>query len=179
MSEQAQTADELTLELSASYAHRVGDDLHVVLQLADGLADGLAGPPSADGPVHLELRAGKKVVRVPVTSRDGALDATVPSAGLRPGLWRLALTGVEGSARPVQARLLNSRKQPVALLPGPLPRTQLPPPQPSTPASASSPRARAYRTAAVVANRGLGLLPARQAAGARTVLKKAGRRLRP
>jgi hypothetical protein len=170
MSEQAQTADELTLELSASYAHRVGDDLHVVLQLADG---------PADAPAHLELRAGKKVVRVPVTSRDGALDATVPSAGLRPGLWRLALTGAEGSARPVQARLLNSRKQPVALLPGPLPRTQLPPPQPSTPASASSPRARAYRTAAVVANRGLGLLPARQAASARTVLKKAGRRLLP
>jgi hypothetical protein len=174
MCDQAQTAAELTLELSASYAHRVADDLHVVLQLTDGPA----ATATADGPVHLELRAGKKVVRVPVTDRDGALDARVPSAGLRPGLWRLALAGPDGSAVPVQARLLNSRKQPVALLPGPLPRTQLPPPQPSAPASTSA-RARAYRTAAVVANRGLALLPDQQATKARAVLKKAGRRVLP
>lgn len=175
MTEPAQRATELTLELSASYAHRVGDDLHVVLQLADrNGSDGLLGP---DHLAHLELRAGKQVVRAPVTSRDGDLHASVPAAGLRPGLWRLALTAQDGPALPVQARLLNSRKQPVALLPGPVPSTQLAPPQPSSPATSSSAKARAYRTAAVVANKGLGLLPEQRASQYRAVLKKAGRRV--
>lgn len=169
MSQPAQTATELVLELSASYAHRVGEDLHVVLQLAD--RDG------SDGLAHLELRAGKQVVRAPVTSRDGVLEASVPSAGLRPGLWRLALAATDGRALPVQARLLNSRKQPVALLPGPVPSTQLAPPQPSSPATSSSARARAYRTAAVVANKGLGLLPEQRASQYRALLEKAGRRV--
>jgi hypothetical protein len=177
MSEHAQAATELPLELSASYAHRVGEDLHVVLTLADSnWPDGSTGPSGMAAPAHLELRAGKKVVRVPVTSRDGALDANVPSAGLRPGLWRLALAAADGRAQPVQARLLNSRKQPVALLPGPVPSTQLAPPQPSAPPVTSA-RARAYRTAAVVANKGLGLLPEQQASRYRAVLKKAGRRV--
>lgn len=174
MSQPAQTATELVLELSASYAHRVAEDLHVVLQLAD--RDGSDGFGS-DGLAHLELRAGKQVVRAPVTSRDGVLEASVPSAGLRPGLWRLALAATDGRALPVQARLLNSRKQPVALLPGPVPSTQLAPPQPSSPATSSSARARAYRTAAVVANKGLGLLHEQRASQYRAVLKKAGRRV--
>jgi len=167
MSQPAQTTAELTLELSASYAHRVGEDLHVVLRLAD---------QDTPEPTHLELRTGKKVVRVPVTPRDGALDAQVPSAGLRPGLWRLALAGADGATTPVQARLLNSRKQPVALLPGPVPSTQLAPPQPAGPPTSSA-KARAYRTAAVVADKGLRLLPEQQAVRARAVLKKAGHRV--
>ena len=123
MTEQAECATELPLELSASYAHRVGDHLHVVLQLADAGA--------GDVPAELELRAGKRTVRVPVTAAGAGLDAVVPLARLRPGLWRVALVGPDGDVRPVQGRLLNSRRQPVALLPGPVPSTQLAPPQPS------------------------------------------------
>ncbi len=167
MSQEAQPGGELALELSASYAHRTGEDLHIVLGLVD---------QDAPAPSQLELRAGKKVVRVPVTPQDGTLDARVPSARLRPGLWRLSLAGADGGTRPVQARLLNSRKQPVALLPGPVPSTQLAPPQPAPPAS-RSPKARAYRAAARVANKGLALLPEQQSTKARGVLRKAGRRV--
>lgn len=168
MSEDAPTAPELTLELSASYAHRVGEDLHVVLQPADR---------TATAPVELELSTGKKRVRVPATPVGRALDARVPTARLRPGLWRLALVGPDGSRSPVQARLLNSRKQPVALLPGPTPSTQLAAPQPARRPSPPSRRVRAYRTAAVVANKGLGLLPEKHASRYRAVLRKAGRRV--
>jgi hypothetical protein len=168
MSQEVQKAGELALELSASYAHRVGEDLHIVLHPTEDVSP---------APTQLELRTGKKVVRVPVTTQDGALDARVASDGLRPGLWRLALAGPDGRTTPVQARLLNSRKQPVALLPGPVPSTQLAPPQPAGPPASPSARARAYRAAAVVANKGLSLLPERQASKARGVLKKAGRRV--
>ena len=169
MSQEPPTAAELALELSASYAHRVGDDVHVVLELAD--------PGAAGGPTQLELRTGKRSVRVPVTGGDRSLDSLVPSARLRPGLWRLALVGSDGDVRPVQGRLLNSRRQPVALLPGPTPTTQMAPPQPAPTPAPSSGRARAYKTAATLANRGLALLPDQRASKYRAVLKKAGHRV--
>jgi hypothetical protein len=174
MSEEATTAAELTLELSASYAHRVGEDLHVVLRLAE--AAGIGPEPVPGEPAELELRAGKVVVRVPVTCVGELIDARVPADRLRPGLWRLALVAKDGEVRDVQGRLLNGRKQPVALLPGPAPTTQMPPPQP-TPRSSSPVRDRAYRTAAVVANKGLGLLPEERASQARAALKKVGHRV--
>jgi len=165
---------ELSVELSASYAHRVDDDIHLVLQLADDVA--------LDASAQLQLRAGKKVVRVPSTASpaDGGqrLDARLPAADLRPGVWRVALVSADRGVLPVEARLLNSRKQPVALLPGPTPRTELAPPQPvQAPATGPGGKARAYRAAAQVANRGLQLLPQDKAARYRGILKKAGRRV--
>jgi hypothetical protein len=170
--------DELAVELSSSFAHRVHDDIHVVLQLA------------ADRPVdgaHLQLRAGKKVVRVPVTPAVGGgrgdgggpvLDARVPTTDLRPGVWRLGLVGSDNRVTALRARLLNSRKQPIALLPGPVPRTLMAPPQRRpAPAAAQDGKARVYTTASKIANRGLALLPEQQASKARTLLKKAGRRV--
>ena len=165
--------DELAVELSASFAHRTGEDVHVVVQLAHGAV--------LETPAELLLRAGKQLKRVPVTVSTTAegllLDGRVPAATLRPGVWQLAVAGGDARPVPVEARLLNSRKQPIALLPGPLPTTQLPPPERTPAPVADSGRVRAYRTAAVVANRGLALLPERQASSARSALKKVGRRV--
>lgn len=177
--------DELTVDLPASYAHRAGDDIHVVLALSDDVP--------ADSAARLQLRAGRKIVRVPATASDPApfpgdgagldgaaglvLDARVPSADLRPGVWSVGLVGSDGAVTPVEARLLNSRKQPIALLPGPVPRTVLAPPQRVAPPAPSAGKARVYATASKIANRGLGLLPDQQAARYRSVLKKAGRRV--
>jgi hypothetical protein len=169
MSDQA----ELTVELSASYAHRAGEDVHLVVQLADGATVGT--------PAQLQLTAGKQLKRVPVTvtpTADGLLlDGRVPAATLRPGVWRIAVAGGDAAPVPVEARLLNSRKQPIALLPGPLPTTQLPPPERTSAPTSDSGRVRAYRTAAGIANRGLALLPEERASKARAALKKVGRRV--
>jgi hypothetical protein len=181
---------ELTVELSASYAHRTGEDIHVVLTLTDDVP--------ADTAARLQLRAGRKVVRVAATptvpaapatagdpgdaaGTDGSaglvLDARVPAAELRPGVWSVGLVGSDGAVTPVEARLLNSRKQPIALLPGPVPRTVLAPPQRVAPPAPSAGKARVYATASKIANRGLSMLPDQQASKYRSVLKKAGRRV--
>ncbi len=172
------TEDELPVELSSSFAHRVDDDIHVVLQLAG---------ERAVTDAHLQLRAGTKVVEVPFTpavaggradGRGPVLDAMVPAADLRPGVWRLRLVGSDDRATALQARLLHSRKQPVALLAGPVPRTLMAPPQRRPPpAAAQDGRTRAYTAASRVANRGLALLPQKQASRVRSVLRRAGRRI--
>lgn len=171
--------DELAVELSSSFAHRVEDDVHLVLQLA-------AERPVSD--VRLELRAGKKVIKVPVTpaatggradSGGPVLDAWVPTADLRPGVWQLGLVEDEDRVTALRARLLNSRKQPIALLPGPVPRTLMAPPQrrPAPAATSNGGKARVYTAASKIANRGLALLPDEQASKYRAMLKKAGRRV--
>ncbi|MGA8211209.1 MAG: hypothetical protein WB798_13765, partial [Nocardioidaceae bacterium] len=124
---------ELAVELSASYAHRKGDDVRVVLQLSDGAAAG-------NGTL-LQLRAGKRQARVGTATsaaRDDTggvvLEARVPVTDLRPGVWRLGLVASADAAvsdeTPVEARLLFSNRQPVALLPGPVPSTAMPAPRP-------------------------------------------------
>ena len=162
---------DLTVELSASYAHRADQDLHIVLQLAD---------EHAVDSGQLQLRAGRRTVRVATrattTAQGTVLDARVPAADLRPGVWQLALLGAGDEVRGVQARLLNSRKQPVALLPGPTPRTELAAPRPAEPRTPAG-KARAYHVAAVVANKGLALLPEQRADRYRTLLKRAGKRV--
>ena len=167
------THPELAVDLSASYAHRAGDDIHVVLQLADETA--------LDAAAQLQLRAGRKVVRTPATSTytpgGRVLDARVPAADLRPGVWRLGLVDAGQGVQPVEARLLNARRQPIALLPGPTPRTELAPPQPARAASPAGTRGRAYRAAGRVADKGLALLPEQRATRYRALLKKAGRRV--
>ena len=162
----------LAVELTASYAHRVGDAVHLVLAL-----------PAASAPVPeiatLQLRKGDRVVPVPASPRStptGTLvEATVSTRELGRGTWSLAL--VEESQRParLQARLVYSDKQPVALLPGAVPTTTLAPPRPKP--AAPTLRTRLYTAAAGVADASLRALPEERAARYRSVLRKAGRRL--
>jgi hypothetical protein len=165
---------DLAVELSASYAHRAGQDIHVVLQLADDRA--------VDSAAQLQLRAGQRTVRIATTSSstpDGTvLDARVRAVDLRPGVWRLMLVGPGDEVHGVQARLLNSHKQPVALLPGPTPQTEMAAPRPvERQGQGGGGKERAYHAAAKVANKGLSLLPDQRADRYRTLLKKAGRRV--
>lgn len=140
----------------SSYAHRMGGDVHLVLELPE--------TSPADGPARLVLRReagrgragrggrGDKVVRVDAeTAPAGAgvrLEARVPARRLPPGLWRLALRRDE-SATPerLQARLLTSRTQPVALLAGPRPSMKMAPPRPRTPSGPAAVAGRARRVA--------------------------------
>ena len=160
------------VELSASYAHRVGEDIRVVLQLADEM--------SFESPPDLRLEAGRRRVHAATTplSMATALEARVPAARLRPGVWQLALVGPEGVVTGLEARLLHSRRQPVALLPGPTPRTELPAPRPArVPVPDPTRRARVYHAAARVADKGLSVLPQERAARYRSVLSRVARRL--
>ena len=161
----------LAVEPTASYAQRVGDAVRLVLQLP-------ARPASAREAGTLQLRRGERVVRVPVSSRPtptGTLmDATVSTRELGRGTWDLALVEESQPTR-LQARLVYSKKQPVALLPGPVPTTTLAPPRPKP--AARTLRTRLYAAAAAVAKTGLRALPEERAARYRSVLKKAGRRL--
>jgi hypothetical protein len=131
----------------------------------------------------LQLRSRKQVVRSPLTPSAGAahggttLVTTVPARDLRRGLWRLALVSGSSAPLPVQARLLNQPRQPVALLPGPVPTTRLPHPQPA-PQAAAEPAGRVYATAARVVRTGLDALPEKQADRARPLLRRAARALR-
>jgi hypothetical protein len=163
---------ELAVELTQSYAHRVGDAVHLVVQLSDQLA-------SSD-PTTLQLRNGQRVVRIPVslttTPIGTALDATVGTTRLRPGTWKLALADESQRPTGLEARLVYSKKQPVALLPGPVPSTALAPPHPKR--ARPSLRRRLYTAAARAADAGLRALPEEPADRCRSLLKKAARPLR-
>jgi hypothetical protein len=98
-------------------------------------------------------------------------------------VWTLALVGGAGAERrvqPVEARLLTSRKQPLALLPGPTPATRMPPPAPR-PASSGGrpvkvdPRVRATMVRSV--DGALSVLPDDVAARLRDRLGSLGRRV--
>ena len=121
-----------------SFAHRVGEDVAVQLQLPAASL-----PP---GTAEVRLRSGKRSFVVPAeVSSEGAGEAggarvtfTAPGSKVERGVWRLALqpSSEEGFAR-VQARLLVRPSQPVALLPGPVPATRMPAPEPRRPQSAA------------------------------------------
>lgn len=127
-----------------SLAWRVDDLVHVVLHLAD--------VPVHDA-VEVRFRDGERRVRVAGRSApapEGSLvEVEVPARRLAGGLWRIAVRLDDAEAfTPVQARLLVRRGQPVALLPGPEPRTRLPEPSRGpelVSAGASVPRAFAVR----------------------------------
>src|SRR3954454_7258011 len=163
---------ELAVELTESYAHRVGDDVRLVVQLS--------GESSPADVTTLQLRKGKRVVRVPIsptsTPTGTLLEANVATRQLAAGTWSLALAG--GSQRPtrLEARLVYGNKQPVALLPGPVPTTTLPPPRPRP--AAPTLRVRLYTGAARVANTALRALPEERVDRSKSALKKVGRRLR-
>jgi len=112
-----------------SLAHRRGGDVRVVLHLP-----GLDLPPGA-GLLRCSNADGRRVRRpatVTSASEGVHVEALFPAARLRGDVWRLAVKSKESDAwRPVEARVLVSPRQPVALLPGPRPVTRLPEPVPA------------------------------------------------
>lgn len=168
----------LTVDVAASFAHRSGPDVRVVLSVNDA-------PPAAESE-RLRLRNGKRTLRGPVqrrTTGDGTvLEAAVPVAAPRPNVWTLALVSGEGPTRrvtPLEARLVTGGNQPVALLPGQTPSTRMPAPRPRARTQGVgvtlNPR---LRTAMVrTVDGALSVLPESTAARYRRTLSKAGRRI--
>ena len=154
-----------------SFAHRTGGALRIVLDLAPsaGAADvDLDGEPPV---LHLrkERRTVRATARVTQHGQRLRLEATVPWSKLRPGVWRLAMHPAPDQAvRPLKARLLVSRKQPVALLPGGAPRTRLDPPRT---ADETSPPRRVFEAA-------VSRLPERPASRVRSAAGSVYRRVR-
>ena len=119
-----------------SWAQRVGADVRVRLLLP--------GAPMEAGPAEVELSDGDGATlraRAEATVVEGALtllfDVAQSALGAAP--WHLALRSPDGVATPVAARLLAAPGLPVALLPGPAPRTRLRPPAPRAAGSAARP----------------------------------------
>lgn len=120
--------DALAVEVISSFAHRRRDDIHLVLHLP-----GLGPVPSSTVPVRFS--DGRRRLRVPAEARAAepgtTLELSVPAKVLGHGVWRLAVRpDSAGRFAPVEARLLTSRRQPIALIPGPAPATRLPEPTP-------------------------------------------------
>ena len=164
------------VEPVGTYARRAGDSVRLQLLLPD--AEGLTEPT-----LQLRRRNGKARIVVPATastSEQGVLvTAGLPREELRPGLWHIALKpDQEGPFRPLQARLLFNAKQPIALLAGPAPRTEMPEPSPRRAASnvpAKSP-SRARHVAVTIVDKALSRLPEERAARYRASLGRLARR---
>lgn len=158
------------VETISSYARRSGSAIELVLRLEDGEA--VAGPSTS-----LRVRGPRGAVSttaaVSATQRGVQLDASLPSNRLAPGVWRIAVRPEPGAPfRRVQARLLVSRTQPVALLPGPAPRTKMEPPSRRT-----AQRPPALQKLGSALDRALSRLPETQAARSRAALRKSARRV--
>lgn len=160
----AQAIDE-----TASYARREADVVRLVFTVAD---DRMLG---TEPTVRLVRRS--RVVTGPATvtrqEHGFVVDCWLPAAGLKPGTWSIAVrAGESGPWLPVQARLLFSRTNPIALLPGPRPKT---PPRPSRAPAPTPPPAARTRAAALV-RRVLDRLPKPEGAFER--LRRSGRATR-
>ena len=60
------------------------------------------------------------------------LEATIPASRLGRGIWSLAFRPAPGTPfEPIEARLLTGARQPISLIPGPVPKTRLPEPSPT------------------------------------------------
>jgi hypothetical protein len=96
-----------------SYARRDGDDVRVVLTLAEGTA--VAGPD-----VVVRFVNGETRLRFPATLEDSAgrsrVQVSVPRSEVADGVWKLKLREAGGSVTDLGARLLLHGDQPVALL---------------------------------------------------------------
>jgi hypothetical protein len=116
------------VETIASYANQVEGVVNLVLHLpdeAEAAAEGAAGGAGAT----LRLRRANRgpAVTAPATTspaEGGALlESHISSDQLPPGVWRMWLRPAPDAPEiRLQARLLTSRKQPIALLTGPAPR---------------------------------------------------------
>lgn len=163
--------DVYVVEPVASFASSADDHVRLVLHLPEA--------PPVDGPATLSLRAGQRVVRADATvtadADGGALvEASVPTARVGKGTWRLSLRSAPDSP-PIrlQARLVTGPRLPVALVTGPAARTQMPAPRPRPRRPAAS---RGWQVATKAVDTALSPLPDEQAARVRSVLAKAARR---
>lgn len=109
----------LTVDPIASYARLDGDGIRVVLTVSDLTATTDRAWVRFVGE-HGATRARASVT--PVGS-DSRVEVTVPASDLRTGVWRLRLRLPEAPLRNLRTRLLVSDTQPIALLPGPEPKT--------------------------------------------------------
>lgn len=128
MSRKALPVDELL-----SYAVRSGDGIRVRLHLR--------GSDLAPGAATVRLRSGRRTLEAAATLERGDTGALLDltATGVRgPRAWRLVLRPAGGGPPiPLEARLLAAPDRPVALLPGPAPATEMPPPAPrSSPSTA-------------------------------------------
>ena len=167
------------VEPVGTYARRAGDTVRLQLQLPE--AEGLTEPT-----LRLRRRNGKGRILVAADASPAGqgvfLTASLPREDLRPGLWQIALRpDQEAPFKPLQARLLFNNKQPIALLAGPTPRTEMAPPRPRSqaPQAAADTGHRARRTAVKVVDTALSRLPEERAARYRAALAKAARRVSP
>ena len=125
------------VEAIASYAHRAGPDIRLVLHLPRAR--------HAGGGVRLLFRAAhgdppETSVEADVAAADPGVVVTaqVPAERLPDGVWSLETVADGESGELLEARLLTSHTQPVALLPGPAPDMRMRPPRPrATPPGAS------------------------------------------
>lgn len=128
------------IESTMSYARRVGDQVKVVITLPDALQS-TVGRGLTRKRVWLRFRhqvdEGHSTLRAPVTVDDSGdkpvLVAEIAAAELPPSVWNLALrvgAGDGGTVVPLEARLLISDRQPIALLAGPRPDMRMPEPAP-------------------------------------------------
>jgi hypothetical protein len=122
------------VEIAGSYARVADRIVHLTVALPN--AQELRDLPTEGMRLRLRRRDGGQKVGVPahVTRRDDhstVLTAEVPVGRLPDGVWMLRAIGTDRSrVVPLQARLLMSRTQPVALLAGPAPTTRMAPPAP-------------------------------------------------
>lgn len=168
------------VEPVGTYARKSGDAVRLQLQLPDA-------PELEEPTLRLRARNGKGVVEAPAEVRPAGggviVTAGVPREDLRPGVWRVALRPEpDGPFRPLQARLLINDRQPIALLSGPVPRTEMAPPRPRTSPTGPTPVVRrqekARRAAVKVVDGALSRLPEERASRYRAALAKAARRVR-
>ncbi|MCD4523319.1 hypothetical protein [Nocardioides sp. cx-173] len=120
----------IEVDVVHSYARRVGDRVQLVLTLpADTPLEGRRAW------LRLVPKHDAEPFRVPTDlTRDESgwrLEAYADAVSLTPGLWRLWLRVGKGGPLPrLQALLLMSDIQPIALLPGPRTRTLMAEPDP-------------------------------------------------
>lgn len=160
-----------TVETIASYARRSESGVRLVLHLPDVQSTETAT-------AQVRLKSGRGSVRANATVRPALpgvhIEADIPAKRLPPSVWRIAVRlDSEGPFRRVQARLLTSRTQPIALLPGPTPKTLMDPPPARTPKA----HPRVLRSAGRVVDHALGVLPAERATRYRATLRRSARRI--
>lgn len=163
-----------TVETIASYARRAGNGVRLVLHLPD-----VQGGEGAEAQIRLTSGRGSVRANATVTAAIPGvhIETTIPAKRLPPSVWRIAVRlDSEGPFRRVQARLLTSRTQPIALLPGPAPKTLMDPPPVKTRKTRKA-RPRVMRGAARMVDQALGVLPAERATRYRASLRKSARRI--
>ena len=121
-------ANSIPVDETRSLAYRDDGLVHLVVHLDD------AELPTGARVVrfrHDERRFRRTATLAPAEGGGSTLTVTAPAKRLGRVPWRMALRVVDdGPFLRISTRVLAHPRLPVALLPGPAPRTQFPPPQP-------------------------------------------------